>query len=193
MKLNHYLVAILLSLPVVGCDRAASPEATVADNPAATDTEQEIASPVVVDSDQVSTPAGGDKVVALAIKPGQAVSGTYTLGRDGVLQALGVWMGNYHNAADGSLTLSLCLAGDCQDATLAMAGTKDNSYLTFPLAKPIPATAGQMLEYKLSYSSDATKRVAVWSFKAQAKSATLIGIDGVDTKRAPKLSLYFQK
>lgn len=193
MKLKHYLVAILLSLPVVGCDRAKSPEATVADTPAATDAEQEIASPVVVDGDQVSTPAGGDKAVALAIKPGQAVSGTYALGRDGVLQALGVWVGNYRNVADGSLTLSLCLAGDCQDATVAMAGTKDNSYLVFPLTRPLPVTSGQILEYKLSYGSDATKRVAVWSFKAQAKSATLIGVDGVDTTRAPKLSLYFQK
>jgi hypothetical protein len=194
MKLNCLFAAILLSLSVAGCDRAASPDVTAADSPSAPQAVQETVVPAVVEtSDQVSSPAGGDKAVALAVKPGQAVSGTYTLGRDGVLQGLGIWVGNYRNAADGSVTLSLCLTGDCQDATLAMAGTKDNSYLIFPLDNPVPVTTGQVLEYKLGYGSDATKRVAVWSFKAKADSATLIGVDGVDTKRAPKLSLHFQK
>jgi len=104
-----------------------------------------------------------------------------------------VRIGNYHNTANGALSLELCVEGSCQEASKPLAGSKDNDFLVFQLAQPTLIAKAQKIDYTLTRSEEATNRVAIWAYPAPDGQVGLTDPTGKVTELAPRLALHFQK
>jgi hypothetical protein len=129
----------------------------------------------------------------IALTANQSVSGSIDSGNGGQLEAFGVRIGNYHDSADGSLSLKLCVEGNCQDALMQLTGSKDNDFLVFELPQPIALAEARKVDYTLTRSGDATNRVAVWAYPARDGQTGLTDPAGQATNLVPKLAFHFSK
>lgn len=141
----------------------------------------------------VRTEVAPGKGKAVALTANQSVSGSFNSESEGQLEAFGVRIGNYRNSADGTLSLELCVEGTCQQASKPLARSKDNDFLVFELAQPVPLSRAQKVDYTLTRSADATNRVAVWAYPAPSGQSGLTDPTGKATNLVPKLALHFRR
>lgn len=176
------LAALALSASLIACDRGESASAAGAPVPeAAPAAHVEVLSKVA--------PGNG---VAIQLPASQAVSGRHVMSRGGTVSAFGVRIGTYHGEADGSLRLTLCVDDHCREASEPLAGSRDNDYLVFELAQPLEVAHGQGLDFVLTRSSDANKRVAIWSYPKPDGQPGLVDPSGTATDRVARLSIRLQ-
>lgn len=135
---------------------------------------------------------GSGKGTPIALTSGQTVSGKHAMERSGTIVAFGARIGTYHGTADGSLELTLCVDGKCEQGTRNVVGATDNDYLVFELASPITVETGSILDYTFTRSADAGKRLALWSYPKLETQTGLIGPDGQSTDNTPRLSIHLQ-
>lgn len=183
--------SVLLFLSVSGCSETEAPVQPSA--PAAPATTSATDSPVPPGERLVRTKVAPGKGKAVALTANQSVSGSFRSGNEGQLGAFGVRIGNYRDSSDGTLSLELCVDGNCQQASKPLAGSKDNDFLTFELARPIALSGGQQIDYTLTRSADATNRVAVWAYPAPDGQSGLTDAAGKATNLVPKLALHFRQ
>lgn len=129
----------------------------------------------------------------MVLTANQSVSGSFESENAGDLVAFGVRIGNYHGAADGSLSLKLCVEGTCQDASMPLTDSRDNDFLVFQLPQPVAVAKVQKIDYTLTRSADATNRVAIWAYPARDGQAGLTDPTGKVTSLVPRLAFHFSK
>lgn len=201
MRIRHLAPALsLLALLSSGCQDQGG-TAVQSSQPVAGETG--FPEPLREDASGATTPPDGTTTINTKVAPGngtpvrilagQSVSGTSRPEASGSLAAIGVRIGNYHGSADGSLQLSLCVDGTCQEATAPLAGSKDNAYLIFTLATPVVLQADSAIEYRFHRSADSTNRVAIWGYPAPAGQSGIIDADGASTTLVPRLSLHLMQ
>lgn len=188
MKPALSAASVLLALSVVACDKAESPTQP---SEAATPATQSAKFPPGVRLVYSKVAPGKGK--AMALTANQSVSGSLESENTGNLEAFGVRIGNYHGAADGSLSLKLCVEGVCQDASMPLAGSKDNDFLVFQLPHPGAVAKAQKVDYTLTRSADATNRVAIWTYPARDGQSGLTDPAGKTTSLVPRLAFHFGK
>jgi hypothetical protein len=195
------LMVCTLALAACGQENApqtteTTPAATPSESPATVQAPAEPVGPpppaAPEGSKRVAAVVGEGAASALKLLSNESVSGSYSPTKDGTLVAFGVYIGNSRRTSDGSLTLNLCQAEDCQDVTLPLADSRDNDFLIFTLARPLTVTTGQTLSYKLQRSADATKPVAIWTYTPGEGMVSLTGPAGEDTGRVAKVAMYLQ-
>lgn len=124
------------------------------------------------------------------LRAGESLTGTYLPGRAGKLSAFGIQIGNYHASSDGTLSLRICAAQDCREATVPLAGSRDNDFLVFALGQPLSVTTTQALEYTLTRSESSTNRLAIWTYPTTGEQNLLLDATGNAQRVAPHLALY---
>jgi hypothetical protein len=184
MKPVPYAVVALLTLSIAACGKNETPAQP-------SETATPAAQPAGASAPKPKAAADKGKPVALIAN--QSISGSYASADAGDLEALGVRIGNYRNSADGSLSLKLCVEGACQDASMPLAGSRDNDFLVFQLPKPVTVAKAQKIDYTLTRSADATNRVAIWAYPARNGQAGLTDPTGKTTSLAPRLDVHFGK
>lgn len=175
-------VALVLSASLIACDRGETASAAGALAP-------ETAPAPHVEVLSKVAPGNG---VAIQLPTSQSVSGRHVMSQGGAVSAFGVRIGTYHGEADGSLRLTLCVDDDCREASQPLAGSRDNDYLVFTVARPLDVARGQGLDFVLTRSSDANKRVAIWSYPKPEGQPGLVDPSGTAIDRVARLSIRLQ-
>ena len=157
--------------------------------PVATPAKPEVDYPGSID---IFSKVAGGKGAAIALVSGQTISGKYTVERDGNVVAFGVRIGTYRGTADGSLQLLLCSGDECAEASKSVVDAADNDYLVFELPSPLAVAAGATLDYTVTRSADATKRVAIWSYPKREEQTGLVDPSGTTIPMVPRLSIHLQ-
>lgn len=180
MKAIKFLPGIALLFVIAACDRTPPSEPSA---PAATQASAEATAPQ----------APKTRSVAVPVLAGQTVSGKHVVEQAGTLSAFGIRIGNYRNKSDGTLRLTLCLDGACQDAEMPLADSRDNDYLVFTLPEPVAVGAGSTLDFTLARQSDDPRnRVAIWVYPVKAGETGLVDPAGTTLDMAPRVSLQLQ-
>ncbi|HET9147677.1 MAG TPA: hypothetical protein VFN77_06490 [Acetobacteraceae bacterium] len=99
---------------------------------------------------------------ALALGPGQSVSGTIPPGiiRLPEIRLVGILVGTYAGAARGILNLSICAGTDCAEGHADLGHAADDEYLPVRLDHPLVLPRGTSIRYRLSHQAGSA--VALW-------------------------------
>lgn len=100
---------------------------------------------------------------AIQITNGRAFNTTSTGLSKGIVQQVGISIGNYVNKANGLVTLNVCSPSACTTASLNMAGTVDNAMLPFVFANPLTLAKGDSLTMTFT-GSGSTYPAAIWTY-----------------------------
>ena len=120
-------------------------------------------------------PSFGQTSVSVSVTSGQSVSGIIPPGLltgYSQINALSVLIGNYKNTASGTLSVSLCTAGQCASGSAGLTSSTDNAPLQVTLQQPISLTANTAVTYKILHQPGGHP-VALWAFSTDAPQSLL--------------------
>lgn len=114
---------------------------------------------------------------------------TYQLGapEDGVLNGVGVQIGNFGGTSDGQLGVRVCQEEQCSEGSAPLAGSVDNASLAVALQTPLQVTQGP-LEVRVSRTGGFNP-FAVWAYPSDG---SMTRQDGSDTKSTLNTVLFYK-
>lgn len=140
-----------------------------------------------------ASPAAGPDAMPLVLESGHAAAFGWNAPRDGRVDALSVYIGNYFGQADGWLDVELCAAAGCARGTMPLRGSLDNADFELPVTPVLRVSEGEALSIRIS-SRDATHPVALWMYPPTRDSVRVLALPGTDDAlagRTPRLVLSF--
>jgi hypothetical protein len=190
---------VMVAFAVAGCTGGTEQAPPAATQPAPQPAEPVAATPAAPASQAPVVTLVPNKAIAvlgeqegkqpMPLVAGQSIAGSLAAPQQGQVVGFDIFIGNYRNTSDGTLEVKLCQAGVCQTGTGQLMPSRDNRYLTIPLASALMTAAGPM-EYTVAKVGGA-KRVAVWT--SPAEPAELTAADGAKVARAPLIRLRYAK
>lgn len=102
---------------------------------------------------------------------------------------ISVFIGNGNNSSDGVLSLKVCGAAGCTDASRKLAESIDNAFLRFNLTSPISVEKDQPVRYEF-YWEHGQKPVAFWTYPKVSGQVT-IQVNGVPGSLVPRFRLRY--
>lgn len=137
---------------------------------------------------EISVSTTGD-AAPLWLQQSQKMSGEIFPDRSGVVQMISVFIGNGNNSSDGVLSLKVCGAAGCTDASRKLAESIDNAFLRFNLTSPISVEKDQPVRYEF-YWEHGQKPVAFWTYPKVSGQVT-IQVNGVPGSLVPRFRLRY--
>ncbi len=145
-------------------------------------------------TDNSGPPLSLTRNLPVILANGQALAGSFPAGwfRDGVVRGIGVQIGTFFGAADGTLQISVCSGTACAQANASAARTADNNLAWATFNTPLHVSTGQQLLFRVHYIN-ATHHVVVWLWPLQSAAKPVVaGPDGLHRDLAPLLSLRYE-
>lgn len=149
----------------------------------------EVTKPVDPDTHGVrtlSSPISG-KNIFFRLTSGYGYSGTVSSMPKGTLEYFAIYIANYANTSDGTLTLKLCASAGCSSSVMPVSKSVDNDFFIFNLANKLAISKNDTITYTLTLTGSSNPPV-VWVYPAAEKPAnvsifaTSIGFPGLKVK-----------
>lgn len=181
------VVAIAL---LAGCKPATESESATAGAPIAPPptAPSDIQAPAATTGALIEIPVTTEGAAPQLMAATNTVSGGFNAPQSGDVRAVSIQIGNFGGTSDGTVSLKLCHAADCQEATAPVAGSTDNSYLEFKLPAPLTLTAGDQVTFTFT-RVDGTQPFAIWTYPSTGAELTLP--DATKAPRDAKIALTF--
>jgi hypothetical protein len=135
-------------------------------------------------------PVSAQNVRGLPLAPGQGAQGVVALGvlaHPVQINALGVLIANYAHTSTGTLSATLCAAGQCASGSVGLAGSPDNAILPIALSPPLTLASNATVTYRISHPTG-SNAVALWAYPTSANQS-LIAPGGAQPGFGLKLEL----
>lgn len=197
-----HILALSLAVALSACSDRAEPQASAELQPSnqapAAPTGGAIAgnrlpSVAVPAGDPVNLPAGEGENAPLVIDVGQTVIGSAAAPRDGQVLAVDVFVGNYVDTSDGTLSLKLCSNGICRIGSGSLLSSVDNSMFTIILEESLPVSEKSQLTYEFT-KQDGAVPIVIWTYPVLTSGENQIQYkDGDTLGRSPKITLHYAK
>jgi len=134
--------------------------------------------------DLPNSPVGAE---ACALKAGQQAQFSVTvpanpIGTSNLIRGFAISIGTYGNASDGSLTVRICVAGNCAEGSRPLSEAIDNALFYVTLSKPFAVAAGAKAIVTVAHEGG-KNAVALWI--AQPLSQQSENFTGPDGKPIP--------
>lgn len=181
------VVAIAL---LAGCKPAAEGEPATAAAPTEPTpvAPSDIQAPAAATGALVEIPVTTEGAAPQLMAATDAISGGFNAPQSGDVRAASIQIGNFGGTSDGTVSLKLCQAADCQEATMSVAGSTDNSYLEFKFPAALAVTAGNQMTFTFT-RVDGTQPFAIWTYPSNGAELTLP--DATKAPRDAKIALAF--
>lgn len=195
MTMIRMLAVASVAMLVAACEQTSAPppqaaatQETPAGAPAAdaTATTEPTLDAALVSSRPVAIEVdGANEAVFLA--EGESVTYQLSAPAEGVINGVGVQIGNFGGSSDGTLGVRVCQADLCSDGSGPLAGSVDNASLAVALDTPLQVTQGA-LEVQVSRKSGYNP-FAVWAYPSEGRMTQQ---DGSESGRTLNTVLFYE-
>lgn len=174
MTLLRMLAVASIAMAVAGCEQTAAPP-PAASTPTA-DSANASAPDVVESGSPLDSALASSRPVAVPVEganeavflaEGESVTYQVEAPAEGVLNGLGVQIGNFGGSSDGGIGIRVCQAESCSEGTASLAGSVDNASLAVGFSTPLQVTQGP-LEVQVSRASGYNP-FAVWAYPSESR------------------------
>lgn len=189
MKISYIPFAGLLALSVLAGCKPSTDGKSASNAPAQAPAPKDIQAPANGPAGQVEIPVAANGAEPLLLPAANGISGSFNAPKGGDIHAAGIQIGNFGGTADGTVSLKLCQADKCQEATANLAGSSDNNYLEFQFSAPLTVTASNPVSYTFTRVGG-TQTFAVWTYPTSTDGKLTL-TDGTKVARDAKIALTF--
>lgn len=190
MKTTILPFASMLTLVILtGCKPATESHSAAASADPAPVTPAEIQGPSTTATGLIEIPVAADGAAPQLLSANETVSGSFKAPQTGDVRTASIQIGNFGGTSDGTVSLKLCQAEECQEATTTVIGSTDNSYLDFHLPTPLTVTAGNPVIFTFT-RIDGVQPFAIWTYPT-GSGGELALPDATKTPRDAKIALTF--
>jgi hypothetical protein len=184
MKAVNGLFGVILLAGLAACSEGAAPvPAQVSSN-----AEGQAGTKPTPVSDRVELPVTLEAGEPLLMGAGGVLTASLSVPKSGLVDAVGIQIGNFGGASDGQLMVRLCQQDQCIEGRANLQGSADNEYFMVTMDRPFQLASDVPLVITVA-RMDGTGQFAVWTYPADGSLTTP---DGKTLSRSPRVALQYR-